>query len=81
MSKPSWKDAPDWANWLAQGQYGVWYWYKDKPKLFCMKGLSVALWVPMMVNKEIGMYQFAEDGGINPYWRSTLEARPCTPNT
>lgn len=31
MSKPSWSDAPDWAQWLAMDYSGLWYWYKYKP--------------------------------------------------
>ncbi len=29
--KPSWKDAPDWAQWLAMDEDGQWHWYSDKP--------------------------------------------------
>lgn len=31
MNKPNWKDAPDWANWLAQDYYGYWHWFEEKP--------------------------------------------------
>lgn len=31
MNKPDWKDAPEWANWLAGDADGTWYWFKDKP--------------------------------------------------
>lgn len=31
--KPSWKDAPQWANWLARDSDGRWYWYEDKPEI------------------------------------------------
>jgi len=30
-NKPDWKDAPDWANYLAQDSSGAWYWYNNKP--------------------------------------------------
>lgn len=33
MSKPDWKDAPEWANWLAQDKCGEWFWYEYKPDL------------------------------------------------
>jgi hypothetical protein len=33
MSKPDWKDAPKWANWLAMDGDGQWWWYEDEPKL------------------------------------------------
>lgn len=30
--KPDWKDAPEWANWLACDDYNRgWYWYEKKP--------------------------------------------------
>ena len=79
MSKPHWENAPDWAQWLAQEQYGIWYWYKEKPSLFYFEsplGLW-GCWLAAPVDGEVGMYEFAGDGGINPYWRNTLEARPC----
>jgi hypothetical protein len=31
--KPDWKDAPDWANWLAMDDDGEWYWYSIEPHL------------------------------------------------
>jgi len=31
--KPNWKDAPEWANYLAKdgGIFGEWYWYEYEP--------------------------------------------------
>ncbi len=29
--KPDWKDAPDWAQWVARDESGRWYWYQDEP--------------------------------------------------
>lgn len=29
--KPDWKDAPDWANWLAMDADGTWYWFEYEP--------------------------------------------------
>jgi hypothetical protein len=29
--KPDWKDAPEWAMWLAQDEDGDWFWYENKP--------------------------------------------------
>lgn len=31
MSKPDWKDAPEWAQWLAQDENGKWFWYEREP--------------------------------------------------
>ena len=32
--KPSWSDAPEWANWLAKDRGGEWYWYENEPNRF-----------------------------------------------
>ncbi len=32
MSKPDWKDAPEWAAWVAMDEDGSWYWYEKEPK-------------------------------------------------
>lgn len=32
-SKPSWRDAPEWAQWLAMDAEGKWFWYESKPYL------------------------------------------------
>lgn len=29
--KPDWKDAPDWANWVAMDLDRVWTWFEHKP--------------------------------------------------
>ena len=29
---PSWKDAPEWANFVAQDQDNTWWWYQVKPE-------------------------------------------------
>ena len=31
--KPDWKDAPEWAMWLAMDEDGEWWWYEDEPFL------------------------------------------------
>lgn len=30
--KPSWENAPEWANWLAMDYDGTWWWYSNLPK-------------------------------------------------
>jgi hypothetical protein len=30
--KPDWKDAPDWANWLAMDADGTWVWFAARPE-------------------------------------------------
>lgn len=29
--KPSWKDAPEWAQYLAQERNGRWWWFEEEP--------------------------------------------------
>lgn len=29
--KPDWKDAPEWAKWLAMDADGIWTWFQKKP--------------------------------------------------
>ena len=72
--KPNWVDAPEWAQWLAQDEDGWWWWFESEPKL--RSGGGFGCWwswdrmLPVSGKEEPG-----------PNWRSTLEARPCTPNT
>ena len=32
MRKPNWKDAPEWAMYLAQDAVGSWCWYQEMPE-------------------------------------------------
>lgn len=62
--KPSWDDAPKWAQWLAQDHNGAWDWHEDKPESFG------SVW------NQGGMVAEASWGDANPNWRNTLEQRP-----
>ena len=77
MSKSSWDEAPDWANWLAQDEDGEWYWYKAKPDSLKRKS-SLGVWAPMPFTPggRVGRCLFAGEDGRNPDWESTLEERP-----
>ena len=55
QNKPSWKDAPEWAEWLAQDQGGEWKWLAGLPGKYvdgwtavkikgCCKGLALGDW-------------------------------------
>lgn len=33
MSKPDWKGAPEWANWLAMDEDGLWFWHEEEPRM------------------------------------------------
>jgi len=74
VTKPDWKDAPEWAQWLAQEASGLWWWYQTRPrwvgKIWIADGWTVKQKVILT-----GEYH------ANPDWKETLEERPCTPNT
>ena len=74
-NKPSWDNAPEWANWLAMDFNGIWYWYESRP------GMSYhinGIWI----TKDSDIFQTASrPNNMNSLlsevdWRSTLERRP-----
>lgn len=66
--KPDWKDAPDWANWLAQDEDGSWWWFWDKPYLHP----SYPGW-----SYDEGNFKRAGHSAVGD-WTNSLEARPET---
>lgn len=65
MSKPDWKNSPDWAMWLAQDEDGDWGWYEIKPVL----GGWSWIW-------DHGDWAFCEFDGRADDWAKSLEPRP-----
>jgi len=66
--KPEWKDAPEWANWLAMDQDNWWYWYEFKP------GRTVDCWY---IKKSIEKFDIViYTPNINMNWKNSLEKRP-----
>lgn len=63
QNKPSWKDAPEWAGWMAQDSYGGWWFYRNEPTL------TSQVW------SGVDRY-FSKSGGVIGDWRDTLEMRP-----
>lgn len=68
---PNWKDAPDWANWLAQDGDGAWYWYEHP--VYTREDFDA--WY-----EQHGFGGRIDDAGVaaerNPDWRNTRHARP-----
>lgn len=64
--KPDWKDAPEWANWIAADVDGEWYWYESRPSLSNTSGW----W-----RCEYGDSEFAGEFPC-PNYRKSLEKRP-----
>lgn len=60
--KPSWDEAPYWANYLAQDEDCYWSWYEKKP----IKGNDGRF-------RSEGRYEILEL--YNPDWDQTLEER------
>ena len=64
MSKPSWDDAPEWANYLAMDDDGAWYWFECMPKPDKWSGEWGAEGREVMASEP------------NHKWLDTLEPRP-----
>ena len=60
--KPSWNDAPEWAQYLAADKDGSWFWYEREPKT-----VQVAF-----INDEGEGVEYAPL--LN--WQESLESRP-----
>lgn len=69
INRPSWDDAPEWAQWLAQDVSGRWMWYGDEPSPV----YDAEEWQP-----ESGKFFTASSGAVpaGHDWRDTLEPRP-----
>lgn len=63
--KPDWKDAPEWANWLAIDEDYSWCWYEEKP----MISESNDHWI-----RSDGDWEFCNCNS----WKDSLEQRPSS---
>jgi hypothetical protein len=63
VNKPDWKDAPEWANYLAMDRNGAWCWHEA----YVMP--QYAMWL----SRVHGRVQIASQPGDE--WRETLEER------
>ena len=66
--KPDWKDAPEWAKFLAMDRNGDWYWYEDKPFVNSNERQGTKIWTGTR------RAQLAEKSSNQ--WKETLEERP-----
>lgn len=69
MSKPEWKDAPKWAEWLAKDKDGFWWWYEAEPFQLCGKE-----WVSGVVGGKVE--RASRFDSQKTRWKETLERRP-----
>lgn len=80
MSKPDWKDAPEWAQWLAMDACGCWQWFSKKPYIDIVDESICPIWHPRFPCK----FSFCDENfdvigsfGVEiDSWKSTLERRP-----
>ena len=66
QNKPSWNDAPEWAEFLSQSISGVWHYHEFKPDNGTRGYFSVK-----------GKYMNQCSGEVLGDWRDTLEKRPA----
>jgi len=71
QKKPSWKDAPDWAQWLAQDCSGQWRFHTAKPQLIPSSFIA-----PESFHAVAGRSIRSTSGEVIGDWRDTLEQRP-----
>lgn len=64
--KPSWDDAPEWAEYLAMDGDGNWCWFEQEPELSVFTGTWDAQ----------SRFEFADQLLVRREWRDTLEKRP-----
>lgn len=69
-NKPSWQDAPEWANYLAQDAEGSWYWYDECPRPRDYEG-GESMW-----DNNGSEFKRASWSAVKGDWRDTLEQRP-----
>ena len=78
MVKPDWKDAPQWAQWLAQDWDGTWAWFEKKP----IPDEDRRLW--HSEKDELAITHNWDLFDENEYvenWNNTLEQRPGNEQT
>ena len=64
MNKPQWKDAPEWAEWLAMDDDLKWFWFEVEP--FVEHG--------RWIEYENRIKDAEVIGGV--FWTKSLEGRP-----
>jgi len=75
--KPDWKDAPEWANWLAQDEDGEWPWFEEEPTSCEDDGFFGGLWWGPVGKSKYEVAVHTPMGAFHiENWRETLERRP-----
>jgi len=64
--KPSWDEAPEWANWLAMDEDGLWGWFEKQPEIKVDDGMWDLACTYIPADKYYG----------DDDWTESLERRP-----
>lgn len=64
MNKPDWKDAPEWAEWLAQDADGAWWWFQNEPEQ--RGGGEDGRWHPLTTGKFYRATKSSQPGPKEP---------------
>lgn len=70
QNKPSWSDAPEWANWLCQRDDGMWFWCIEEPRV------SEDGWETSHEARAAHPSGDQVPENVLGDWRDTLERRP-----
>jgi hypothetical protein len=66
MSKPDWRDAPKWAQWVAQDEDRSWTWFEHKPEI------ENSYW-----SSESSKEGRSKLASLGAGWELSLESRPA----
>lgn len=68
-----WTKAPEWANYAAMHENGIWWWFGYEPEL------STNVWLPVDAEHagKIGKYVSFEAGCFQGDWKDSLQERPA----
>lgn len=81
-NKPSWDDAPEWANWLAcdspkagplVGSKGEWWWYEEEPMISIT---DYECWTNHSMTKYLSAGVCADSAWAKNNWKTSVEQRP-----
>lgn len=88
QNKPSWKDAPEWAEWLAQDEDGEWKWLAGLPGKYvdcwtavkikgCCKGIALGDWWDTLEKRPADLSSAAVIKRLDEATQNVLAAVPA----
>jgi len=77
INKPSWDDAPEWANWLAcdsSSNGNEWWWYSEEP---LKSKINIGSWTNHIMTQYGHSGKFASPVWADANWKTSVEQRPA----